>query len=97
MKSLTASFTPVDQTLTIAETYYFSGSDCTFTVPIQQSVEAGGTTYYANPVTVTPAGGNASVPVTYHYPSMTLDSLSTINNPAIVWVRSLSAMLTFLP
>lgn len=65
------------------ETYYFSGTDCTYSITILQEVLAGGSVYVANPEVV----GSAPTPiaVTFHYPSFTLTTLSSVN-PTIVWV-----------
>jgi len=68
---MTASFVniPPPGTLTLAETYTFAGTDCSFSVTALQTIEMGGSAYYAPPVILT--SQLSPLTVTYQYASLT--------------------------
>lgn len=90
MKNLSSSFTAFSpQTLTIQETYSFTGTDCTYDVTIQQEIEAGGTPYFA--IGTILEYDSTPIPVTYYYPNLTLSVLSTVG-PSVIFVTPFEIM-----
>ena len=73
-------------TLTIAETYTFAGTDCSYSVTALQTIEVGGKAYYAPPEILTSQA--TPLAVTYNYPSLTLSTLLSAG-PTVIFVRLL--------
>jgi hypothetical protein len=69
--------------LTIAETYSFTGTDCIYDITVLQTIEVGGTAYYAPPAIL--SSESNPIPVTFEYASLTLTKLASVG-PTVLFV-----------
>ena len=67
----------------MAETYDFNGADCTYSVTVLQTIEAGGHSFYAPSEIIT--SQMSPLTITFHYPSLTLATLEFLG-PTIIFV-----------
>lgn len=84
---MTASFIniPPPGTLTLAETYTFAGTDCSYSVTALQTIEMGGSAYYAPPAILT--SQQLPLTITYQYVSLT-PSIVLQEGPTVIFVGS---------
>jgi hypothetical protein len=68
----------------MAETYYFNGTDCTYSVTVLQTILAGGNAYYAPQEVISPQ--SRAIPITFQYASLTLAKLASAG-PTAIFVR----------
>lgn len=69
--------------MTIVETYFFVGTDCTYPVTVSQTIVDGDSAFYALPETI--SSEPVSITVTYQYPDLTVTTLKSLS-PTIIFV-----------